>query len=159
MQYISVELITLLEAGFTNFSQGMNETLMKFQFFFAVFLVILHKLESIYDVCTSICNVWKKIIFYVNVLLRRSEGSSRELINCFEKGMNTPLSFTWLVASIPLSGVGMPRGRSRFWSSFLFGDLQGGMLGSALFTPLLHPRSSIRGHCASVQVSMFWVAK
>lgn len=57
MQYISVELIVLLEAEVYKLQPGMSETLMKFQFFFAVFLVILHKLESIYDICTSICNV------------------------------------------------------------------------------------------------------
>lgn len=56
----------------------------------------------------------KDYFFYVNVLLRRSEGSSRELINCFGKRMNTTQSVTWEEASIPLSGVGMPRGRSRF---------------------------------------------
>lgn len=47
MLYISVELIALLEAVVYNFSQGMSERQMKFQFFFAVFLAISKKLARL----------------------------------------------------------------------------------------------------------------
>lgn len=85
MQYISVQLIVLLEAGVYNFSQGMSKTLMRFQFFFAVFLAMSSKFERAYMMYVQAYVMCKKsIIFYMNILLRRSEGSSRELIHCFE---------------------------------------------------------------------------
>lgn len=66
MQYISVELIVLLEAGVYNFSQGTSETLMKFQFFFAVlFLAMSNKFERADMMYVRAYVMYKKASFFM----------------------------------------------------------------------------------------------
>lgn len=85
MQYISVELIALLEAGVYNFSQGISKTLMKFQFSFAVFLAMSNKFERAYMMYVWAYVMYKKALFFMWIFYW---GGQKAVVECLFVALN-----------------------------------------------------------------------